>query len=101
MKIKQGDKVMVIAGRDKGKQGVVIKTFRDKNKVIVDGVNIKKKHIKSSDQNEGGIVEMSHPIDASNVSLIDPVSGKPTRVKIDRTSGKKVRIAKSSGKSLD
>lgn len=92
---------MVTAGKNKGKQGVVIKTLRDENKVIVDGVNIKKKHVKSTAQNEGGIVEMNHPIDASNVSLVDPQSGKPTRVGIDRSSGKKVRIAKASGKSID
>lgn len=92
---------MVIAGKDKGTQGVVIKTLRQENKVIVDGVNIKKKHVKSTAKNEGGIVDMNHPIDVSNVSLIDPESGKPTRVGIDRSGGKKVRIAKASGKKLD
>ena len=101
MKIKKGDNVLVTAGRDKGKQGIVIKTLRDNNQVIVEGVNVKKKHVKSTADREGGVVEMNHPIDASNVSLIDPASNTPTRVGISRDSGKKVRIAKKSGKALD
>jgi large subunit ribosomal protein L24 len=101
MKIKKGDTVLVIAGKDKGKQGIVIKTLRGENKVIVDGVNIKKKHVKSTAQNEGGIVDMNHPIDVSNVSLIDPASGKATRISIEKKGDKKMRIAKKSVKSLD
>lgn len=98
MKIKQGDTVTVIAGRDKGKSGVVIKTLRDKNQVIVEGVNTVKKHVKGDN---GGIVDMTHPIDASNVALSDPKTGKPTRVGYEIKGDKKVRVSRPGGNPLD
>lgn len=98
MKIKTGDNVVVIAGRDKGKSGVVIKTLRDTNQVIVDGVNVLKKHVKGEN---GGIVDMTHPIDASNVALTDPKTGKPTRVGYEIKGDKKIRVARPTGNPLD
>jgi len=100
MKLKKGDNVVVIAGKDKGKTGVIIKTLRDTNKVIVDGVNVLKKHVKSRGDNDGGIVDMTHPIDASNVAFADPKTGKATRIGYKGTGKDKVRIAKASGTEL-
>ncbi|MEX0673044.1 MAG: 50S ribosomal protein L24 [Candidatus Paceibacterota bacterium] len=102
MKIKKNDNVIVIAGKDKGTVGVVSKTLSAENKVVVDGVNTKKKHQRSKASNKHGeIIEIDQPIDVSNVALVDPDSGKPTRVgyKTD-DKGKKVRISKKSGKSI-
>ncbi len=107
MQIKTGDTVVVIAGKDKFTKdkkgnlvpttGKVIKVFPDTNKVIVEGVNLVKKHQKPTQQNQkGGIVEMEAPIDASNVMLLDPKTNKPSRVKhsVDE-NGKKIRVLKS------
>ena len=76
MNLKTGDKVVIIAGKDKGKEGKITKTLRSENKVIVEGVNVVKKHIKPNDQNEGSIVEMEAPIHASNVMILDPKTKK-------------------------
>lgn len=101
MKLKTGDKVRVIAGKDKGKEGEITKVLRDTNKVVVDGVNILKKHQKSRARGESGqILEIASPVDASNVSIIDPKSGEPTRIGYKVEKGKKVRIAKKSGSEL-
>lgn len=103
MKVKQGDTVIVIAGADKGKTGVVQKAYPRLNKVVVEGVNVHKKHKKPTQQTpEGSVVEIYVPFDASNVALVDPKTKKPTRVHygIDKKTGKKVRLAKS-GESLD
>ncbi len=102
-KIKTGDKVVVIAGKDKGKVGRVIKVLYDKDRVVVEGVNIVKKHLKPSQKNpEGGIEEREAPIHISNVMLVDPKNGKPTRVGIKfLEDGKKVRYAKRSGEIID
>lgn len=97
MKLKKGDNVVVLAGRDKGKTGVIIKTLRDTNQVIVDGVQMVKKHVKGE---QGGIVDMNHPIDASNVAFVDS-DGKPTRLGYKVEKGTKTRIAKTNGKSVD
>lgn len=107
MKIKKGDKVRVISGSDKGKEGIVQKAFPKLNKVVVEGVNVHKKHRKPS-QNvpQGDIVEIYVPIDASNVMLIDPKTKKPTKVKYTYEtkkdgSKKKVRVSKASNSKLD
>ena len=81
MHVKKGDKVKVISGKDKGKQGVILKAFPKKNRVIVEGVNIVKKHAKPSQANpQGGIIEMEAPIHVSNVMPLDPETKEPTRV---------------------
>lgn len=102
MNFKTGDKVVVIAGSSKGKEGKILKTLRDENKVIVEGANIHKKHLKPNGGKEGSIVEREMPIHASNVMLIDPKTNKPTRIghTVDK-KGKKIRIARKSNESLD
>lgn len=101
-KVKKGDKVVVTAGRDKGKQGEVLRVLRADERVLVQGVNVVKRHTAPSQMSPGGIVEKEAPIHISNVAHIDPKSGKPTRVgyKIDK-DGRKTRIAKRSGESID
>lgn len=102
MHVKKGDKVKVITGKDKGKTGVVLAAFPKKNRVIVEGVNIIKKHSKPSQENpQGGIISKEAPIHVSNVMPIDPKTGEPTRVGYKVIDGKKVRIAKKSGAVLD
>lgn len=102
MHVKKGDKVQVITGKDKGKQGVILKVFPKQNRVIVEGVNIVKKHAKPSQANpQGGIIEMEAPIHASNVMPLDPETKEPTRVGYRFENGKKIRYAKKSGKPLD
>lgn len=102
MNFKTGDKVVVIAGKDKGKEGRITKILRDENRVIVEDVNMIKKHQKSDGQNAGSIIEMEAPIHASNVMLIDPKTKKRTRIghTIDKNN-KKVRISKISNEILD
>ena len=101
MNIKKGDKVRVISGADKGKEGIVQRVYPKLNKVVVEGVNVHKKHRKPSQSvPEGSVVEIYVPIDASNVALLDPKTKKPTRVHYGEVKGKKVRLAKS-GESLD
>ena len=103
MKLKVGDKVRVIAGSSKGKEGKIIKTLRNEDKVIVEGVNIVKKHKKGNGQETGGILEVEAPIHVSNVMIIDPKTKKPTRIsyKIDEKSNKKIRISKKSNEKID
>ncbi|ASI34139.1 MULTISPECIES: 50S ribosomal protein L24 [Exiguobacterium] len=102
MHVKKGDKVQVMTGKDKGKQGVILTAMPKKDRVIVEGVNMIKKHTKPSQLNpQGGIVEKEAPIHVSNVMLIDPKTGTPTRVGFTVVDGKKVRIAKKSGEALD
>lgn len=102
MNFKTGDKVVVISGKDKGKEGKITKVLRTENKVVVEGVNIVKKHMKPNGQTSGSIVEMEAAIDASNVMMIDPKTKKRTRIgHTTDKNGKKVRIAKKSGEILD
>ena len=103
MNFKVGDKVVVIAGKDKGKEGKIIKTLRNDNKVVVEGVNMVTKHVKPNAQNEnGGIVKQEAPIHVSNVMMIDPKTKKRTRIahEIDE-KGKKHRISVKSKERLD
>ncbi|MEO2065991.1 LSU ribosomal protein L24P [Thermovibrio guaymasensis] len=100
-KIKAGDKVVVIAGKDKGKVGKVLKVLPEEERVIVEGVRIVKKHLRPSQKYpEGGIIEREAPIHISNVMLVDPKTGQPTRVGIKFVDGKKVRYAKKSGEII-
>lgn len=102
MHVKKGDKVQVISGKDKGKQGTVLVAFPKKDRVLVEGINVVKKHAKPSQDNpQGGILNQEAPIHVSNVLPIDPKSGEPTRVGYEERDGKKVRIAKKSGEALD
>lgn len=100
--IKKNDTVVVLAGEDKGKTGKVLKVLVEKNRALVEGVNMVSKSTKPSAKNpQGGIVKMEAPIHISNLSLIDPKSGKATRVAVKKTDdGKKVRIAKKSGEEI-
>lgn len=98
MKIKKGDKVIVIAGKDKGKSGNVLRALPKDDKVIVEGVNVVKRHQKARRGGESGqIIDKTLPVHISNVALADPKTGKPTRIGIDRKDGKRVRVAKKSG----
>ena len=100
--IKKNDTVVVLAGQDKGKTGKVLKVLVDENRALVEGVNMVSKSTKPSAKNpQGGIVKQEAPIHISNLSLVDPKSGKPTRVGIKvAEDGKKVRIAKKSGEEM-
>ena len=101
MNLVKGDKVIVIAGRDKGKTGTIQKVIPEQNRVVVEGVNLRKKTNKPSQKNpDGGIVEIYAPIDASNVMLVDPQTKQTTRIGHKEVKGKKVRYAKKSGTVL-
>ena len=102
MNFKTGDKVVVISGKDKGKEGKITHVLRSENRVVVEGINIVKKHVKGNGQQAGSINEVEAPIHASNVMIIDPKTKKPTRIghKIDK-DGKKIRISKKSNSNLD
>ncbi|MEF3303355.1 50S ribosomal protein L24 [Paenibacillus sp. GYB003] len=101
--VKKEDTVIVITGKDKGKKGRVIAAYPRENRVLVEGVNMVKKHQKPNQQNpQGGILNQEAPIHASNVMLLDPKSGQPTRVGYKvLENGKKVRVAKKSGEVID
>ncbi|MBM0067866.1 50S ribosomal protein L24 [Alkalicoccobacillus gibsonii] len=102
MHVKKGDTVIVIAGKDKGKQGVVLEAFPKKSRVLVEGVNLVKKHAKPSQDNpQGGILNQEASIHSSNVMHVDPKSGERTRIGYKEENGKKVRVAKRSGEALD
>ena len=99
--IKKGDNVFVNAGNDKGKTGKVLSVDPAKDRAVVEGINIVSKHTKpNSKQPQGGIIKQEAPIHISNLNLIDPQSGKPTRVGIKIEDGKKIRIAKKSGEEI-
>lgn len=102
MHVKKGDKVKVITGKDKGKTGTVLAAFPKKDRVLVEGVNVVKKHSKPSQLNpQGGILTQEAAIHVSNVMVIDPKTNEPTRVGYKVEDGKKVRVAKKSGEILD
>ena len=103
MNFKVGDKVVVIAGKDKGKEGKIINTLKNDNKVVVEGINMVTKHVKPSAQNEnGGIIKVEAPIHVSNVMILDPKTKKRTRIahEIDE-NGKKHRISVKSKERLN
>ena len=101
MNIKKGDKVVVISGADKGKEGTVARVYPKLNKVVVEGVNVRKKHKKPTQAvPEGSIVDIYAPIDASKVALIDPKTKKRTRVHMKEIGGEKVRVS-NAGNKLD
>lgn len=102
LKLKKGDEVIVIAGRDKGKKGSIIKVIPEKLRVIVGGVNKVKRHSKPSKAGAGGIIEKEAPLHVSNVMLVDPKTGKGTRVGYKTLAdGKKVRVARKSGEVIN
>lgn len=100
MKIKKGDQVQVMAGKDRGKRGVIVRVMPDLDKVVVAGVNMMKRHIKASGTQKGERVEKEAPIHVSNVMLVCNETDKPTRVRYEVKNGEKVRISKKSGKAL-
>jgi large subunit ribosomal protein L24 len=108
LRIRRDDTVRIIAGKDRGKTGRVLRVDPEKQKVFVEGANIVKRHMRPRTlrdtqraQELGGIIEKEGPIHVSNVMLIDPDSGEPTRVGMKREGGRRVRIAKKSGKEID
>jgi large subunit ribosomal protein L24 len=111
MKIRSGDQVTIIAGKDRGKKGRVLRVDPAKNRVYVEGLNMAKRHVRprATSRNQvtpgtegqlAGVIDTEGPIHVSNVMLLDP-KGQPTRVRIDRASGKRVRVAKRSGVTID
>ena len=101
-KIKKGDSVVVLSGKDKGKTGTVAKVMPKDGKIVVEGVNIAARHRKPTQQNpQGGIDRFEAPMALSRVALADPKDGKPTRVRFEEKDGKKVRVAVKSGETID
>lgn len=102
MKIKKGDRVVVLAGRAKGKIGEVLKVMPKEHRCVVRGVNMIKRHVRQSTRTQGGIVEKEAPIDVSNLAHLDPKDNRPTRVGFRvLDDGRKVRFAKRSGEIID
>jgi|SRR5262250_1463296 len=101
-KIRKGDKVIVLAGRDKGRTGEVIEVIPAASRALVRGINVVKRHQRQSAQQEGGIISKELPIHLSNIAIADPKEGKPTRIGFKTTGdGRKVRVAKRSGAEID
>jgi large subunit ribosomal protein L24 len=101
LKIRKGDRVVVLSGKDKGKEGVVMRALPTEGKVVVEGVNTAKRHRKARTATEtGGIIDIDKPIPVSNVAVISPSDGKPTRVGYKVADGKKVRVCKRTGVEL-
>jgi large subunit ribosomal protein L24 len=100
-KIRKGDKVVVLSGKDKGRTGEVLRVMPKNDKAVVRGVNMVRRHQKQTQSQEGGIISKEAPIHLSNIAVADPKDGKPTRVGFDLRDGKKVRIAKRSGELIN
>ena len=101
-KIKKGDRVVVLAGKDKGRQGQVVRVFPTEGRLVVSGVNMVKRHTRPSQTDpQGGIRHKEASLHLSNVALVDPKTGEPTRVGFKFEDGKKVRFAKKSGEVID
>jgi large subunit ribosomal protein L24 len=102
LKIKKGDKVVVLSGKDKGKHGVVTMSMPKDSKVVVSGVNIATRHRKATQENpQGGLERREAPLHVSKVAIEDPKTGKPTRVRFEVKDGKKVRVAVKSGEVIN
>lgn len=100
-KLKKGDKVVVLTGRDRGKEGEILRVAPKENRAIVSGVNMVIRHTKQSQSSQGGRVPKEAPVDLSNIALVDPKEGGPTRVGFRFEDGQKVRFAKKSGEVID
>ena len=101
-KIRKGDKVIVITGKDRGKQGEIVRMIPDENRAVVRGINMVRRHTRQTAGQEGGIISKEMPIQISNLALRDPKDGKPTRVGYKTLAdGKKVRVARRSGETID
>lgn len=101
-RIRKGDRVVAISGKDKGRSGVVLEVRPSEQRVVVEGVNIVKRHTKARPPNEpGGVIEKAAPVHWSNVALVDPKDERPTRVRFQEVDGKKVRVSARSGEKLD
>ncbi|HTD57784.1 MAG TPA: 50S ribosomal protein L24 [Solirubrobacteraceae bacterium] len=108
LKVRSGDQVQVMAGKDRGKRGRVLRVEPTRERVYVEGLNMVKRHMRPQQvadtqrgQTVGGVIEREGPVHASNVMLIDPKDGRPTRVGVERENGKRYRVAKRSGTRLD
>jgi large subunit ribosomal protein L24 len=108
LKVRSGDQVQVMAGKDRGKRGRILRVEPTRERVYVEGLNMVKRHMRPQQvadtqrgQTVGGVIEREGPIHASNVMLIDPKDGKPTRVGVEREKGQRFRVAKRSGTRLD
>ena len=101
LKIKKGDQGVVLSGDDKGKTGEVVKSMPKEGKVVVQGVNLVKRHTKPSQTTPGGIVTKEAPINVSNVAIVDPKSGKASKIGYKEVNGNKVRVARKSGEVID
>ena len=101
LKVKKGDQVVVLSGDDKGKTGEILKAMPKEGKVVVAGVNLVKRHTKPSQTTPGGIVTKEAPINVSNVALVDPKTGKATKIGYKEVDGRKVRVARKSGEVID
>jgi len=100
-KLKTGDKVQVLAGKDKGKEGDILRVITSEGRAVVSGVNMVTRHTRQTQQIQGGRIQQEAPIQLSNLALIDPKDGGPTRVGFRMEDGKKVRYAKKSGETID
>jgi large subunit ribosomal protein L24 len=100
-KLKKGDRVVVLAGRDKGKEGDILRVIPKENRAVVSGINVVVRHQRQSQSSQGGKIPVEAPIQLSNLALIDPKDGGPTRVGFRFEEGRKVRFAKKSGETID
>ncbi len=101
-RIRKGDRVIAISGKDKGKSGIVMEVRPKEQRVLVEGLNIMKRHTKPRPPNEpGGVIERPAPIHLSNVALIDPKDGRATRIHLEESDGRMVRVSSRSGERLD
>jgi large subunit ribosomal protein L24 len=100
-KLRKGDKVVVLAGKDKGRKGEISRVIPKENKAVVSGVNVAVRHQKQSAQGQGGRIAKELPIELSNLALVDPKSGEATRIGFRIENGEKVRYAKKSGETID
>ncbi len=100
-KLKKGDKVIVLAGKDRGKEGVIVSISPKAGKAVVEGINIAIRHQRQSQNSQGGRIPKAMPIDLSNLAIVDPKEGGPTRVGFRVEDGRKVRYAKKSGEVID